>query len=153
MPEPTPATPASAPATPAAPVAASYAEIKAACTGADADFICSQLEQSATIDQARNAWMAEQSKRLTAKEAELAQAKAAAAKPPAPGVAPLGDAGAKKSDDAGDPLARWNELVDGYAKTTGDRGKAISMAVRKHPEAHRDYLVAFNAERGRQIDR
>jgi protease-4 len=48
------------------PKAASYAELKAACVGADAAFLCSQLEASATLTQASAAWMAAQNERLEA---------------------------------------------------------------------------------------
>lgn len=141
-----PITPPSAPATPLAPLAASYADLKAGCPGADAPFLCSQMERTATLDQARAAWMEEQTRRLTAVQSELVQAQAKAAKPAPviPGVAPLGTAGGKPAPE-GDAIDHWNELVDGYAKSCGSRGKAISRAVREHPEAHREMLVAYNA--------
>jgi ATP-dependent protease ClpP protease subunit len=145
------------------PPVANYTEIVGACPCADSDFICSQLKANATVEQARTAWMAEQNKRLveaqskaTDAEAKVkaaeAEALSAKSKVSVPGVAPLGASGSNASSTGGDPIAAWNALVDGYAKSTGNRGKAISMAVRNHPEAHRDYLVAFNADRGRRVN-
>lgn len=54
---------------------ASFQEIKAACPGADADFLVAQMSADASVDQARENWMTEQSKRLAAKDAELAKLK------------------------------------------------------------------------------
>jgi len=150
------------------PAAATLQQIEAACPGADNDFLCGQLRNAATEEQARNAWMAEQQKRIEAAKVEAisaqtkiaeAEAKAKAAeteamiakaKMPIPGVAPLGNSGTgKQSASDGDPVAAWNELIDGYAASLGNRGKAISKAVREHPEAHRAYLVAYNGQHNR----
>ena len=48
-----------------------------------------------------------------------------------------------------DPIAVWDGLVEGYVKSCGNRQKATSRAVREHPEAHREMLVAYNAQHGR----
>ena len=50
---------------------------------------------------------------------------------------------------SGDPIAVWDGLVERYVKSCGSRTKAVSMAVRKHPEAHREMLRAYNAQHGR----
>ena len=71
--------PATIPAAPPAlPQPASFADLKAGLPGADAAFICTQLESSATLAQAQAAWMAEQNGRLATAKTEADQAKAAA---------------------------------------------------------------------------
>lgn len=134
---------------------ASFQELKDSCTGADAEFLCAQLERKAGLDEARKAWMAEQSKRLAAarKDAEEAKAKAkaevdeakAAAKPK-PGTEAVGTRNAGAAAEDSDPIARWNELVEAGEAKGLSRAKAISKAAKDHPETHAAYLEAYNAK-------
>jgi hypothetical protein len=140
------------------PSPASYDDLKQSCVGADATFICSQLEAKATLPTATAAWMAEQNRRIEATrkdaEAQVAAARKEAeelkAKAQKPGVSPLG--GAAKDEGDKDPIAAWNELVEANTKNGMTKGKAISKAVRDNPAAHRAYLVAFNAAHGRTME-
>lgn len=69
------------------PRAAAYRELKAALPGADAEFICRQMEANSTVAQAQAAWMAELTRRNDAVAAER-------------------DAAAKERDEARARIAR-----------------------------------------------
>jgi hypothetical protein len=127
--------------------AAGYDELKVECVGAEAAFLCAQLDNKATLPQARQAWMAEQQSRLAAarKEADEAKAKAGAKKS---GVEPLGSGSGKKTPaDGGDPIAQFNELVAAKVASGKPKAKALSDAIAENPELHEEYLAAYNAER------
>jgi len=138
--------------TPTPPQPAGYADLKAALPGADAAFICSQMEANATAAQAQTAWMAEQNRRLEAankqaedakKKADEAEAKAAAKKS---GVEPLGSGSAgKEPPEGGDPVARFNELVAAKIAAGKKKAKAVSDVIDENPALHEEYLAACNA--------
>lgn len=132
----------------AASKAATIQELKAACVGSDADFIVSQLETSATVAQAQQAWAVEQQRRLEAAEKAAAEAQAKAAeaeaKANAPGVDALG-AGETKADEAADPVAAWNEAVAAKVAAGLPQAKAVAAVVHENPELHQAYLEAANA--------
>jgi hypothetical protein len=135
-------------------VPATYDELKALCDGADPAFICGQMEAKATVPQAQKAWIAALKSQAETSRKEVeelkAQQKATAAKP---GNEPLATATPKTtSDTAADPIAAWDSILAAYKATGLKQGKAISKAVREHPEEHRAYLVAYNAKLGRNID-
>lgn len=139
----------------AAPGPASYQEIKDACVGCDADFLCRQLEHKATLEEARKGWMAEQANRLAESqkalktaEAKAEEARAAAAKPRS-GIEPVGTRNAGTAADDADPIAAFEQLVAEHEKRGLARPKAIAKAVKEDPEAHRTYLDAYNARFGR----
>ena len=127
---------------PALPAAATLGDLKAHCPGASNDFLLAQLGNNATLEQARAAWIGDQTARLadaTARigslETDLAETKAQLAAAKArPGVAPIGGAPAADAGIA-DPRAAWNEAIAAElkagAKTKLDAGRA---AARKHPE-------------------
>lgn len=119
----------------ALPQPASFADLKAGLPGADAAFLCSQLEQSAPLAQATAAWMAEQNRRLEESRQEAAEAKAAAALVK-PGVHPVGGV-ATAGEASVDPIAAWNEAIAAElkagAKSKADAARAV---VRKNPELH-----------------
>lgn len=144
---------------PAAPAAATIAELKAGCPGASSDFLCRQLETGATLDQAKTAFLAEQTAKLAAAEKDLAEAKsaaaAAAAKKPAPGVDALGSgAGTASKETSGDPIAEWNEKVEAAmsARKCG-RQAAQGIVGRQHPELREAFVAARNAAHPRQADK
>lgn len=122
---------------------ATFAELKSHCKGADAAFLCGQLEAGATIETARAQWLealqarndelAEEAKTLRAQQARKKE-----------GVAAVGTAGATQCGDA-DPIAAWNAIVGGFLAAGMSRGKAIAKAVRENPEGHEAYLEAYNA--------
>ena len=134
-----------------APKAATIAELRAACAGADADFLVARLEAGATVAQAQTAWIAEQNARLAAAQTKAdEQAKAAAeaaAKTKLPGVATLGEGGKPQADAGGDAVAQWNEAVPAKQATIKNRRKAMAAVVHEQPELHQAYLEAVNAGR------
>lgn len=137
------ATPKAPDTKPAEPSAAGYEELVSACKGADAEFICGQLERKATVAQAQAAWMETQAKRLEASQAEVANLKAEKAQP---GVEALGTpAKAGTTEDAGDAIQRWEAAVDAKVKTGMDKAKATRAVVHEDPELHKEYLEAYNA--------
>lgn len=127
---------------------ASYEDLKAALPGADSDFICSQLEKKANLDQARAAWMEQQNKRIEAanKKAEAAtSAKEATAKKL--GVTVQGEERPKDKSGGGDAVAEFSRLVEAKMKTGMERRAAVMAAARTDPEAHHAYLSATNPQR------
>jgi ATP-dependent Clp protease protease subunit len=142
------------PKAPEAPKAATVQELKAACPNADAVFLMSQLEASATVDNAAKAWMTELSNRLAAKDVELAKSKAAPpAAPPAPqaaGVEPL-PAGNPKPTAAGtaEATSAFEDLVVAEMKLTNSpRNVAFAKVCRKNPELREQFVAAHNQENG-----
>jgi ATP-dependent Clp endopeptidase proteolytic subunit ClpP len=139
------------------PKPATFDELKAACPEAPADFLCSQLEGKAVIDDAKAAWSTyqiEEAKKEAANakaEADAAKAEAkvaaekAAAAATAPGVDPLADddKGGKPTGETGGFWDLVNELVAAGMK----KPKAIRQTVKDHPEAHEAMLVEANEGR------
>ncbi len=143
---------------PSGPKAATYAELKAALVGADAAFLCSQLEAGHTVSQATTAWMTEQSSRNVALATDLKAAKdaqaAAAAKP---GLKPLAEKTkpAPESEGAADPISAWHDAVAAEEKLLAHvkpdhvrRTRAMSNAISKDPQMHADYINAYNIAKG-----
>lgn len=130
---------------------ASYHELVAGCVGADAGFICSQLERKATLSQAQANWMAEQNQRIAAARADADQAKAAQKKPgqdPVTGPAK----GAAAAASSGDPIGEWNEAVAAKVKAGFSRAKAVSAVNRENPDLRVAMLQAHNQAHGRRVD-
>jgi signal peptide peptidase SppA len=134
------------------PKAATLAELKAACTGADSDFLVSQMEANATAAQAQGAWIAELSRRQEAAEKKAAdaeeKAKKAEAKSALPGVESLGGETDGQAAFEGDPISAWNEAVkikmEGGIK---DKRRAMQAVVHEQPDLHQAYIEAVNAGR------
>lgn len=134
----------------ATPGPATYKELKASCVGADEKFLCAQLDAESTVSQAVAAWMVEQNRRIEAVQREASEVKAAAeAASRKPGVPAVGTASGKSDSTVEDPIAAWNKIVDGYKAKGHAIGKALSLAVRNHPDAHEAYLHAYNVMHGR----
>jgi ClpP class serine protease len=133
------------------PQPATFAEIKAACVGADSDFICDQLEAGATKEAAVSAWMAEQQKRLIAAEeakAEAEEAKAEAekrTKTGKPGVDMLGH-GCACASDGGDPIKTFRAAVEEKKRLGLTHTQATRAVVLEQPELHKAYIEAHNAQ-------
>lgn len=146
----TPAAPA-APITPTPtpPAAAQYRELKAAFPKASAEFITSQLDAAATIDQARAAWQSDLERRAEAAEAraaELATAAAAAR----PGVPPVATpAPAAGSEPPADPIAAWDAAVARAMAGGLTRQRATLAVARAQPELRAAFVTAHNAAHGR----
>ena len=113
------------------PTAASYAELKAACVGADPTFLCSQLEANATLTEASSAWMAAQNERI-----EAARQK--------PGVDAVGTK-PSKSKPTGDAVQDWKDALAEKMEAGMKKGAAVSALAKESPELHKAYLDAVNS--------
>ena len=138
-----PPAPVTAPPVATAPVAASFAELKAACTGADADFFVDQLTAGVTVAQARDNWMAEQNRRIAVANEATKAAHAAAGNP---GVDALGSSGSDSDSFDGDPISLFESAVADACKTSKNRRLAVRKVVIAQPELHRAYVESYNAE-------
>jgi len=125
--------------------AANLDDLKKFCPGADHAFLITQLENKATIDQARTAWIAEQGKRLQASEerATTAEAKATTS-----GVQPLGSGGGDAEPFEGDARAEFaNRVREQMSRTGSTRRKATIAVAKADPALHEAYLLATNSGR------
>lgn len=142
------------------PKPATIAEIKAECVGASSDFVLAQAEASATIEQAKSAWMkqlAEQSANLKAENEKLAKEVAAkeavskttvqskAAKSVGAQLVEHNSAGSD-SELSGSALERWNAAVNENRKAMSV-DQAIVKAQRDFPGLHSEMLREVNANR------
>ena len=145
-------------------MSASFEEIKAACLGADNDFICQQLEAKSTLDQARENWMLElavraedSAKQLSDSAAQLTEvqnklnelenATPVTTEPTSQvdlGVDPVNE---NKTDApaADDYRTQWKELVNKYKKQGLDPAKATLKANREAPELRQAFVNEVNA--------
>jgi signal peptide peptidase SppA len=131
-------------ASPALPQPASYNDLKAALPGADADFICSQLGQQATVAQAQTAWMTEQNRRIESARASEKQAVETAANAgKKTGVQPLGPGATREA--AGDAIATFESAVSAKIAGGKPRAKAVSDVIAENPQLHEEYLAAYRA--------
>jgi signal peptide peptidase SppA len=131
--------------TPSAP--ASYADLKAGLPGADAGFLCEQLEVAATLAAAQTAWMAEQDRRIRAAQAETAQAKLAASAAGLPTLGGATAAGALAGETGSDAVEAWQKaLAEKLTACNGDRARAVRQLVRENPSLHADFVAASNAK-------
>ncbi|OHB82789.1 MAG: hypothetical protein A2V98_25850 [Planctomycetes bacterium RBG_16_64_12] len=135
------------------PAAANYAELKAGLPGADAGFICEQLEAGATLAAAQRNWMATQQQRLDAATAEATQAKADAEKAKAEAATaaarkPLGlsasDEKVSTAEFEGDAVAAFHQAVAEKVAAGIDRPRAVALVAEARPELHEAYLLATN---------
>ena len=139
---------------------ATYGEIKAACPGADAEFIGSQCEANATVAQAQSAWMTVQSRRIAESQAAIkaaeqraaeAEAKAASKANAPGGLAPLADGNFGASDSVGsgnryaDPVAEWNREIAARVAQGVPKPKAFEELGSEMPELRAAYVAAHNA--------
>lgn len=134
--------------------AATYAEIVAACPGAPPEFICDQLKAGASAEQSTKDFIAYQQLQIDAVKTqaakEIADAKAAAAKPAAkaPGVDPLPEKVAT-SEAVADAREEWEAAINANVKAGMSRPKAVSVAASKHPRLREEMLAAVNAGKRR----
>jgi len=138
---------------PSLPVAATLADLKANCPNASGEFLLAQLGNNATVDQARAAWIGDQTTRLAEATTEIAALKTALAESKAqvaalkarPGVQPIGGAPAADGGIA-DPRAAWNEAIAAALKA-GAKSKleAGRIVDRRNPELRQALLEAGKA--------
>lgn len=133
-------------------VAATLAELKKELPDSDAAFREECQESGATVAEAKDFWIATLGKRLDEKDAELATAKtdaaaAAAAVPPQKrsGVSPI-PTSTTVSDAAqtGDPIARWQALVEKHKAGGRDNAAASRLANMEDPDLRKASVVAHN---------
>lgn len=132
-------TPVQIAAIPAAPVQttattqpATFAELKAACVGADAAFLVSQLEASATVDQARNSWMAEQNRRIEAAKK-------------LPGVEAVGTKAVPAVQQFGAAKAEWDAKTEALIAKGKSKKEAFSLVDRQNPGLREAMIEQVNA--------
>lgn len=129
---------------------ASFEDLRACLPGADSDFLVSQLEARATLDQAQSAWMEEQNRRVAAAKAEAdaararaEEAEAKAATKPA-GVPPLRET-ATDDDAPGDAIEEFDAAVAKAMKAGLARPAAVARVARTSRELYRSFLLATNS--------
>ena len=152
------------------PQAASFQERKAALPNAESDFICAQMEASATVEQANSAYTralevknkAQQEahdKQLAEQQAKLDKANDKAEKESKArkfGVDPLGHSrssgdgeGDGEGEGGGDPVAEFGSRVRKRVADGMTRRKAVIAVVNADKELHHRYLKATNANRSK----
>jgi signal peptide peptidase SppA len=115
---------------------AGYAELKEALVGADAAFVCAQMDAGATVAQASAAWITEQNRRIEAERAKAAK----------PGVEALGSGPAKPTAAvADDPIAAWNAKIEAKLAARKSRERAVIEADQENPGLREAMLAAWNA--------
>ncbi len=137
---------------------ATFEEIKGACEGADPDFIVSQMEAKATVEQARGAYVASLNARVAKAEAATKAAEATAATAQeeasagkalkASGVEAIGDGGGEgpKVELDGDPIAAFDAAVAARMEAKGcPKHVAHRHVCKTEPELREAYVAAFNA--------
>jgi len=135
---------------------ASYQDLTAAFPKADKDFICSQLDKKATLDEATVAFTDVLLARSEAQAKEIDQLKAAGKKAGAPAlttrVAGSAAAAVAAASFDGDPVAAMNLAVRENLKLGMERLAAVTAVCRGNPGLHRAYLEATNpGRRQRQL--
>ncbi len=128
--------------------AGTYDELKAACPGADAEFLCAQLEAKATVDQAGKAWMTEQNKRLEASNKERDEALAKAQ--PKPGVEAVATTGEESAAGDGNPKTEWDDAVQAEIDRGKNHAAAVRAVVHKDPGLHQRYIDAAQSQPRRE---
>lgn len=121
---------------------ATFKDLKAEFPTASAEFLTTQLEADATLDQARAAYTRQLEERAAAAEAKAKEAEEkATAKAPPPGVDGIDDT-STTTVDAGD----FNELVaERMREKSIPRHVAAKQIAKEHPEAREQFVAEHNA--------
>lgn len=123
-------------------------EMRAACPGADNDFLIKQLDRKATATECAQAWMQELNGRVSAEKKRADDAeKAAKESPKSQGVDPIvpdKPGSAPKAEESGDVIAQFNAAVTEKTAKGMDRMDAVMSVAKDKPELHRAYLMATN---------
>lgn len=146
--------------------AATIADLKGAFPKAGAEFRESCLERGLTMAEATTEYarlletqQAEQAAQLAAAQKELAEARRTPAAARLPGVDPAlgrdrngtGGAGAGRADtgadEGGDPVEAFDAAVRKQTAAGVSRSTAIANVAERHPDLHRNYLLATNGGR------
>ena len=109
-------------------------ELRAACPGADSDFLLRQLEAGGSVTDARRDWIAEQNKRLAKAQAHARVGRNASAAVLEP-----------EELDIDGAIERFDSSVcDVMTAQHLDRHRAIAIVAMRNPALHKAFLVATN---------
>ena len=124
--------------------AASIAELKSACVGADPAFLLAQAEAGATLQQAQTAWIAEQSARIDAMKSEMKRETKIES---VVGVKALGSVSVdgKTPQDEDDPEGEWRSKVERKMVAGMTKRDAIIAVQREFPGLREAFVAAYNA--------
>jgi signal peptide peptidase SppA len=123
------------------PKAASIAEIKAACPGAEAAWVLGQIEKGASLQEAQTEFIKVQAAHNELLRAESEAAQAALNKP---GNAPVGS-GKASGNYEGTAKSEWDRLVGEAVKSGMNRTRALSHVNAKNPGLREAMLDEVNA--------
>lgn len=113
--------------------AATLKQLKAACYGADSDFLLAQLEAGASVEQAQKAFIL----KLQQKKAPLVSSNRA----------PIGARRGRKTGVSAEE--RWNEAVAEFVNAGHSKTRAVRMANQANPGLREQFLAEFNERMGR----
>lgn len=134
--------------------AATLAEIKSALPDASAEFLVASLEQSATLAQAKDAWLVKLRANNATLKAQAAEQQAELedlkSKGAAPGLEPLSGKssadGSADGDKQGSAIERFNERVTAKVKSHGlPRHEAWMAVCSEDPELRMELVADHNA--------
>ncbi len=138
----------------AAPTAASYAELKAACRGADGAFLAECQEKAMSVEQARDHWMETLQARAESRaddakkvQAKLDEANAKLATPGADTLMETKGAGGGQADS--DARGLWAAEVDKNLKAGMSRFDACAKADKALPGIRERMVADENGKRGK----
>jgi protease-4 len=131
----------SAPAPRAASRPATLAELRTELPGVDNDFCCQLLEERATIDQARGAWMAELQARLEGVNTESSRLRHGSFASRSPAASEP------------DPVDEFEQAVAAKMQAGFDRREAVRQVCRAQPDLYQSYIAAYNAQHCRGAGR
>lgn len=148
---------------------ATIKDLRAALPGSDAEFLASQLDKEATVEQAREAWMAhlaqenatlrakaKAAKQADEEEEEEEQARGKDGKPckSRHGVEPIGNRGTRSAAAyEGNPIADFSAAVRETMKLQPhlSRHDAVRLTARRDPALHEAYLRATPQNKGPRV--
>lgn len=136
-----------------APIAASYAELKVACKGAEGAFLAECQENGMTVDQARDHWMETlaaraESRAEEVKKAELALAQEQAKSKGRPGAQTMAE-GKSDGADQSDARALWVAEIAKHEKAGKSRAQAVIAANASLPGIRERMVADDNTGRKR----
>lgn len=134
---------------------ATLAEIKQACPGASAEFVLEQIERGASVEQAKDDWIAHQALQLEQAEKDKAKAEAEAKERAAAaerirtsGVDPIPaeDADGKKSAGGASAADEYRAAIKEHVANGMKRHEAVARVCREQPELQEAYVAEHNAK-------
>lgn len=134
------------------PKAATLAELKAACEGADSDFILEQMEKKATVAEATKAYNSKLRADLASQKEENAKLQEKASSGGGRGVDPVGDNSiSSKGDDEPESSDDFEATVAECRRKGMTQRQAFAEACRQHPEYRGAMVAQHNQRFGRPV--